>query len=183
MQGTVKWFNTDKGYGYIVADSGVEHYFNVKDIKGTDLPSNGDLVTFDSKPGRKDPHANNVFINKKSSQGDSRVVCPQCGKKIVPRLIIRDGRPRRSVCPYCAGEIKDFGQCFIATAVYGDRDCFEVKELRRFRDDHLLTNEAGRIFVKTYYRLSPPIAEWLKGKQKIAAVVRVGLELLLKIIG
>ena len=53
-------------------------------------------------------------------------------------------------------------ECFIATAAYDDRH-ETVVELRKFRDDVLLEAPGGHVFVRTYYRLSPPIAGWLTG--------------------
>lgn len=50
---------------------------------------------------------------------------------------------------------KDPGNCYIATFVYGDYDAQEVLTLRQFRDERLLTNFFGKLFVKVYYRTSP----------------------------
>lgn len=47
--------------------------------------------------------------------------------------------------------------CYIATAVYGSYDCPEVWTLRRFRDEKLRKNAAGRLFVKAYYAVSPTV--------------------------
>ena len=47
------------------------------------------------------------------------------------------------------------GGCYIATSIYGSYDCPEVWVLRRFRDNTLAKKWYGRVFVKTYYRISP----------------------------
>ena len=47
--------------------------------------------------------------------------------------------------------------CYVATCVYGSYDCPEVWTLRRFRDDILARNCCGRVFIHTYYAVSPTI--------------------------
>lgn len=64
------------------------------------------------------------------------------------------------------------GGCFIATAVYGDHDHAQVLALRQFRDQRLMPNLLGRAFVWTYYRVSPPLADWLRTQPRLAAAVR-----------
>jgi len=53
------------------------------------------------------------------------------------------------------------GGCFIATIVYGNSEAEEVKILKRFRDDVLLTNVIGKVVVKSYYTVGPHIAKYL----------------------
>lgn len=48
--------------------------------------------------------------------------------------------------------------CFVATACYGDYNSPEVKLLRHYRDEKLLKSNLGKVFVQTYYFVSPPIA-------------------------
>lgn len=50
---------------------------------------------------------------------------------------------------------KDPGNCYIATFVYGSYEASEVLTLRKFRDEKLLTNHIGKVFVKFYYKTSP----------------------------
>ncbi len=50
--------------------------------------------------------------------------------------------------------------CYIATAVYGSYDCPQVWTLRRFRDDTLAESVFGRMFIKTYYAISPTLVKW-----------------------
>ena len=45
--------------------------------------------------------------------------------------------------------------CYVATCVYGSYDCPQVWTLRRFRDEKLETSWVGRLFIITYYFVSP----------------------------
>lgn len=67
---------------------------------------------------------------------------------------------------------KPDGGCYIATAVYGSYDAPEVLMLRRFRDEVLSVNYLGRIFIKIYYKLSPPLARKLEKTKLINKVIR-----------
>lgn len=52
------------------------------------------------------------------------------------------------------------GGCYVATAIYGSYDCPEVWTLRRFRDYQLAESVLGRLFIKTYYLVSPQLVKW-----------------------
>ncbi len=62
--------------------------------------------------------------------------------------------------------------CFIATAAYGSETAKELDTLRAFRDNVLLKSEPGRWFVTAYYRMSPPLAEFIAGHEQIRTLVR-----------
>ena len=66
--------------------------------------------------------------------------------------------------------------CFIATAAYGDYNHPQVKRLREFRDNYLMTNFLGRSFTKTYYRFSPRLADWLQSRPNPKKFVRFILD-------
>jgi CspA family cold shock protein len=56
MSGTVKFFNRDKGYGFIIPDAGGNDvFFHVSALKDTGLSGleQGDLVTFATEPDKR----------------------------------------------------------------------------------------------------------------------------------
>ncbi|MXV60992.1 hypothetical protein GS429_02740 [Natronorubrum sp. JWXQ-INN-674] len=62
--------------------------------------------------------------------------------------------------------------CFIATAAYGSADHDRVLELREFRDRVLARRALGRLFIRTYYRISPPIARWIGRSERRKRLTR-----------
>ena len=70
--------------------------------------------------------------------------------------------------------LKARSRCFIATAACGS-DSGEVATLRRFRDRVLENSDFGRAFVRSYYRVSPPIALLVESSPRLASVVRTAV--------
>lgn len=64
------------------------------------------------------------------------------------------------------------GFCYIATAVYGSYHSPEVMVLRRFRDETLEKSLAGRMFIRVYYTLSPPLAQHLTKARRLNSFVK-----------
>ena len=62
--------------------------------------------------------------------------------------------------------------CSIATAAYGSYLDAHVETLRNFRDTYLVTNAAGKAFLRVYYRTSPPVAEYLRKHETLRRLTR-----------
>ncbi|MBR1470969.1 MAG: cold shock domain-containing protein [Lachnospiraceae bacterium] len=66
MQGTVKWFNAQKGYGFISTPEGKDvfvHFSAIQNVDGYKTLDEGQAVEFEIVDGPKGPQAANV--NKK----------------------------------------------------------------------------------------------------------------------
>src|SRR5690606_23109743 len=66
--------------------------------------------------------------------------------------------------------------CFVATAVYGNYDCPEVRVLRRFRDQVLARTHGGRILIRAYYATSPTLVRGLGQRGWFVRIVRPMLD-------
>jgi len=62
--GTVKFFNNEKGYGFISREQGDDVFVHYSNIQGNGYRSleDGQRVEFDVAPGRKGEEAQNVRI-------------------------------------------------------------------------------------------------------------------------
>ncbi|HLP44567.1 MAG TPA: cold shock domain-containing protein [Candidatus Deferrimicrobium sp.] len=61
-QGKVKWFNSQKGYGFIAMENGKDIFVHHKAIQGSGYKSldEGDQVEFEIRNSDKGDHAENV---------------------------------------------------------------------------------------------------------------------------
>lgn len=179
----MKWFSTEKGFGFITRSIGGNHtdyFFHISSVDGPDAPGDGDLVEFregETKRGkealdvrildRSSPKSRPSFQGNKDSQQttrsesrDDRVECKHCGKRMVPRIQFSKGEPVARLCPFCMESQED--GCFIATAAFDGQVHPTVTILREFRDQRLLKFGMGQQIVSTYYSLSPHLAKWLE---------------------
>jgi CspA family cold shock protein len=62
--GTVKWFNGEKGFGFIAREQGDDVFVHFSAIQGTGYKTleEGQRVEFDVGPGRKGEEAQNVRV-------------------------------------------------------------------------------------------------------------------------
>ncbi|MBP5609141.1 MAG: cold-shock protein [Lachnospiraceae bacterium] len=64
MQGKVKWFNAQKGYGFLSTDEGKDvfvHFSAIQNVEGYKTLDEGQAVEFDIVDGAKGPQAANVI--------------------------------------------------------------------------------------------------------------------------
>ncbi len=63
-KGTVKWFNAEKGFGFITADNGKDVFVHFSSIQGNGFKSleEGQQVSFEITQGNKGDQASNVTL-------------------------------------------------------------------------------------------------------------------------
>jgi CspA family cold shock protein len=76
-KGTVKWFNSRKGFGFINSEDGTDVFVHFSALAGGDdeykTLNENDKVEFEVTEGQKGPQASNVVVTEKAPrQYDSR---------------------------------------------------------------------------------------------------------------
>lgn len=66
QKGKVKWFNNDKGFGFITSDEGKDYFIHFSGIAGEGFKTlqEGASVSFDVNEGERGPVAVNVTVDK-----------------------------------------------------------------------------------------------------------------------
>ena len=76
VKGTVKWFNSNKGFGFINSEEGNDVFVHFSALAGDDddykTLNENDEVEFDVVQGVKGPQANNVVVTKKGTPSENR---------------------------------------------------------------------------------------------------------------
>lgn len=73
-------------------------------------------------------------------------------------------------------------RCYVATALYGP-DAPETQRLRAWRDRVLVPHAMGRMLVRLYYRLSPPLLRLARTRPCIGTLLRDLTDRVLRWIG
>jgi hypothetical protein len=80
--------------------------------------------------------------------------------------------------PFSGSDVSDMtldggaGSCFVATVAYGDTYHPDVNYLRRVRDEILVHNRFGRVFIWTYWRVGPILAKLLMPHPHLRKIAR-----------
>ena len=96
---------------------------------------------------------------------------------------VRDKRQRqtrqslkRTFRSFSGGKRRKKNGCYVATCVYGSYDCPEVWVLRRYRDNVLEKTIIGRLFVSTYYFISPSVVNLWGNNRTVRNVWKKALD-------
>ncbi len=90
MEGTVKFFNRRKGFGFVSGEDGKDYFVHFTALKqGTFLRDN-DKVSFDAEEGEKGPKAINVTLLEKASDRSDLPAEEQPAKK---KLLAKEEAP------------------------------------------------------------------------------------------
>lgn len=131
MKGMVKFYNKEKGFGFVVSENNQNYYFNHEVIPFGHMPNSGDMVEFEvsdqpTSNKHKEPTIAKMTLTGEQATGtnaqnpnDNRVECPHCHKKGYPRIVTYRGYAARSLCPFCGEVVSDFTNTYLMYALAG----------------------------------------------------------------
>ena len=118
QNGKVKWFSVERGYGYITNNENKDLYFGVKDVIGSELPENGDIVSFYLYIGKENLEAaKSIRITEKKNPEFRKIICNSCGREVDPKPWVYGGSDYTNIsfdllCPFCGIKILSSGGGF-----------------------------------------------------------------------
>jgi len=62
MEGTVKWFNKDKGFGFIKGEDGTDYFLHHSALPAGAMPKENDKVSFEPTQTERGVQAKNVKL-------------------------------------------------------------------------------------------------------------------------
>ncbi|MBD3388400.1 MAG: cold-shock protein [Candidatus Altiarchaeales archaeon] len=62
VEGVVKFFNTEKNFGFITGDDGKDYFVHRSGIEGDNVIRDGDRVSFEVVEGERGPKAEKVQV-------------------------------------------------------------------------------------------------------------------------
>ena len=116
MKGMIKFYNKDKGFGFVVGEDNQEYYFNHKASAYGELPAAGCHCEFeiDTAFRSNNRHQNQpiksikVTHNTHHNNNNGKITCQHCGAQCVPRVFFEGSTATHSICPFCGKNIKVF---------------------------------------------------------------------------
>jgi hypothetical protein len=145
----------------------ISRIISVDDVKDTPVSSEGTVKK------TKSAYTGNSTSKVSSSVGKSRHTTEASPHKSNPSY---GGGHTYNKSYSASSNAKRNEGCYIATMAYGDYDHPQVLLLRKYRDERLMQSCLGRLFVKTYYFISPKLVKILRGHENINAFIRILLD-------
>ena len=76
MEGTVKWYNRKKGFGFIIGEDGTEYFVHFSGLSEGTFIRDNDKVSFDAADTDKGKQAQNVVLLQKASEMEQAPEAP-----------------------------------------------------------------------------------------------------------
>jgi len=128
------------------------------DYPGIQVASSGGKITFEYQAPSL-PEKVVIYASSNQGEADGKIEIPVYTKGSLGEA------PEATAS-------SNLDRCFIANAAYGTPMASEIRYLCTLRDQYLMPTLPGRIFVKTYYTLSPPVAKFIGRSETLRALTR-----------